>query len=571
MSKSFELTKEALIQALADNNIKVIALSGDWGTGKTYLWKEAEKGFNLKNKDKVGSSSQKPPIYATLFGAKSVNELKLKLVNSATGSSEISALLTDGAKSLAAKLLPGLPVESAILLSAPKMLSNRLIVIDDIERKHKDLDIEEVLGFINEFSELHNVKFLILVNSNKLIDKELWDKFHEKVIDHEIKLNPSIEDAFTIANSLVPVIHPQVFSEYLSIIHIKNIRVIKKILNLFNRIHKNSDLQDEEVARPIIATTLLVAGSHYTASPHIPTAAYLESYDSLVWAMKSKESNDEKSVWNRLLQELDTHIDKSYADGLNKYIETGFIENTDIDLSVRTIAQFQKNRKANELYDEFKWAYLWDKSLNEESLKPYFTRFFGSVKSLNAVTVTLIAEAFDEFGLKDYSLRLINEWVDKNKNTLLLSRSEAARTIKEVHPLIAEMINEESSKLYPPLSFEAAVASIAKDDNWLEQELKALDESTIETCIEVLQRLNGSELALFLSHMFHIARISNRGPETQKALDNFLAAVHTIIKKEPNSREAKILQRAFTQYGADGALKALDEKEKADEDSRKAP
>ena len=38
MVTSFETTKSALLQALKEADNKVVALTGKWGTGKTYMW-----------------------------------------------------------------------------------------------------------------------------------------------------------------------------------------------------------------------------------------------------------------------------------------------------------------------------------------------------------------------------------------------------------------------------------------------------------------------------------------------------------------------------------------------------
>uniref|UniRef100_U9TN23 Uncharacterized protein n=1 Tax=Rhizophagus irregularis (strain DAOM 181602 / DAOM 197198 / MUCL 43194) TaxID=747089 RepID=U9TN23_RHIID len=47
------------------------------------------------------------------------------------------------------------------LLALPTFTRNKLILIDDIERKHKSFEADELLGFINEFSEKYSTRFLL--------------------------------------------------------------------------------------------------------------------------------------------------------------------------------------------------------------------------------------------------------------------------------------------------------------------------------------------------------------------------------------------------------------------------
>lgn len=69
------------------------------------------------------------------------------------------------------------------LIAAPMMLKGRFIVIDDIERKHEKLSIDEILGFIDDCVQSLECRILLILNSDQLGDKKLWELFREKVID----------------------------------------------------------------------------------------------------------------------------------------------------------------------------------------------------------------------------------------------------------------------------------------------------------------------------------------------------------------------------------------------------
>ena len=61
---SLKATKEQLVELLADDDTRVIALSGKWGTGKSYMWEEVRAA---SEKEKV-----KTALYASLFGLSSI-------------------------------------------------------------------------------------------------------------------------------------------------------------------------------------------------------------------------------------------------------------------------------------------------------------------------------------------------------------------------------------------------------------------------------------------------------------------------------------------------------------------
>ena len=87
---SLEATRAQLAQLLDNDDIKVVALSGKWGTGKSHIWERLQT--DSKN-DKVTSA-----LYASLFGLTSIDQLKMKLIQSAAPALEKNAALFDSAK-----------------------------------------------------------------------------------------------------------------------------------------------------------------------------------------------------------------------------------------------------------------------------------------------------------------------------------------------------------------------------------------------------------------------------------------------------------------------------------------
>jgi Cdc6-like AAA superfamily ATPase len=181
--------KTSLLELITDQDNRVIALSGKWGTGKTYLWQQVR----LETTD----TQAKEAISASLFGVSTVNELKLKIAQAVlpklNENSHVAAAVQT-AVSGAKKILKGFhsgfsALDELALLATPMLLKERFIIIDDIERKHEKLSIDEILGFIDDCVLNYKCRILLVLNSDKLADKLIWEQFREKVIDQELRLD----------------------------------------------------------------------------------------------------------------------------------------------------------------------------------------------------------------------------------------------------------------------------------------------------------------------------------------------------------------------------------------------
>ena len=185
---SMATTKAQLERLLTDGDSKVIALSGRWGTGKTHMWEEL---CNAAQDDVVRKS-----LSVSLFGAASIADLKLRLVQKAVPYLSEDGLrkdvLTAGwrlAQKVAPFVHPTLPLAAQLAeFAVPTLLRRKFIVIDDIERKREALSTDEVLGFIDDFVQNYGCRFLLILNSDKLSDAAAWERYREKVIDEELRL-----------------------------------------------------------------------------------------------------------------------------------------------------------------------------------------------------------------------------------------------------------------------------------------------------------------------------------------------------------------------------------------------
>ena len=216
-----------------DNNGKTIMLSGAWGAGKTHFWNneieinnfqykecdkscdyekakweyfEYSKGLHSKLKEK-----KKACIYVSLYGKDNLDSLKKEVLIKASN----DKLLLD--KKVSAFGFEALVSIKDRDLDIGKFLNvvknfynyfkntkgkNRLdggvICLDDFERKSKEIDLNDLFGFIAQLAIDMNCKIVIILNSDVFEGKEaeVFKRVKEKTVDKYFKFKPTIKELF---------------------------------------------------------------------------------------------------------------------------------------------------------------------------------------------------------------------------------------------------------------------------------------------------------------------------------------------------------------------------------------
>ncbi|OCL88185.1 P-loop NTPase fold protein [Arcobacter porcinus] len=224
-----EIIKEYLIGEngyLKSNisNHKIIMLSGKWGSGKTFFWKD-KIIENLNNeKDK-----KIPNHYISLYGKKSIqeieNEIFLKIFESVDSfeSKEKAVELSKNVVNLFSSFSSainffGVNLDISKVSDKPfdkleNILKNKklektveylnsgaIICFDDFERKSKDIDLNDLFGFITQLTLNFSCKVVIILNDDAFEDgdKTIFSNVKEKSVSKYIKYEPTTKELFEI-------------------------------------------------------------------------------------------------------------------------------------------------------------------------------------------------------------------------------------------------------------------------------------------------------------------------------------------------------------------------------------
>lgn len=173
-------------------------LTGEWGCGKTFFIKNYIENIKKSKKDKHKF------IYISLFGFKhiySVNEAIFYELHPILSNKKIKFL--GGALKAAIKLGVNVNLigdenkETKINIDFKNInpfentdFEDIIFIFDDLERTL--IPTAEILGFINSIFDNKNAKVIIIANENEIKkeDKEIYEKFKEKIVDRSFKIKP---------------------------------------------------------------------------------------------------------------------------------------------------------------------------------------------------------------------------------------------------------------------------------------------------------------------------------------------------------------------------------------------
>ncbi|WP_428024627.1 hypothetical protein [Arcobacter sp.] len=242
METNKELIKESLKELFTSKEAFITILSGEWGVGKTYFWKEEVSDY-ITQTDKQ--------VYISLFGLNSIDEIKTNILFNISkfkkSTNWLNKNIVSRFKSLKTVLKLDdnvtIPLNMEIISSLFSLLTEGdfkeiVICFDDIERISSKIDFKDFMGFLSELKEKKKCQVVIILNENELdnlsnIDKkpysEIFSLYKEKIVDYEFHYKPSVKECF---DAVTKELHfdKDIIFDFFNKKEIKNIRVINQCL-----------------------------------------------------------------------------------------------------------------------------------------------------------------------------------------------------------------------------------------------------------------------------------------------------------------------------------------------------
>ena len=226
--------EKRLIKLIDTKKPWAIALTGEWGIGKTRFWKDFyENNHTLLGVDKYS--------YVSLFGIDSIDALKFEIALSTHETTQKKDYLF-GLKSIFKKSLDAIDLPklegTGVTLSLGKglissaitsLIGDTLICIDDIERLSENLNIRDIMGLVNHLSLEKNCKVVMILHDVKA--DEQFQEYKEKVFDEVLILDESLTAIEKLVNDKNLF---TTYNKFYQAMGIKNIRFYQRVNKTFN-------------------------------------------------------------------------------------------------------------------------------------------------------------------------------------------------------------------------------------------------------------------------------------------------------------------------------------------------
>ncbi len=561
---TLEITKNHLIQLLDDQDNKVVALSGKWGTGKSHLWRAVKE---VSEDEKIKGS-----LYVSLFGLSSIDQIKKKLIERVVPGAEANPGLWDSAKrtvTSSVKVLEGFhsgfgALNDLSLILAPAMLKYKVIVLDDIERKHEKLNVQEVMGFIDEFTQQHGVRIVLILNSDELLDKKMWETLREKVIDQEVQLKTTPSEAFDIAIGIVPTPYAELIKKTIEVCEVTNIRINCKVIKVVNRIlGKNPNLSEEVLAR-VVPSTVLLAATHYKGIENGPNFDFILKIanpdDWGDFGKKAEELDDagkQRAKWRLMLLELGINGCDEYEILVVEFLKSGLFDAAEISKIINRYIDEADVMHAMSLSTKFHEHELWHYTMTDEELVAEALSLSKLSHLLDAYSVTSLHSLIMELnGGQPVAAALLKNWLDAFKEKQIESISFDNFFNQPIHADIQIAIDTVKAKKNSNSTLSDACLYIAKNRGWDWRQAETLKSATVQDFELVIRTSDVDDLKIIMRRFVEMCvQPSSYKDQFGSALENFTFACRNIYTDKSMPRLSKLVEILFKHSKLESKLK----------------
>lgn len=312
-----------------------ILLKGQWGCGKTWFI----KNYCKKLKEKKSKKEESRFLYVSLYGMTSFSEIELTLLQQSFP------------KFIADKFpLTTIPLTTSIFnwfLKAPsavnltdnliklinKNVSKKILIFDDLERCQ--IDINNILGYINSFVEHEDSKVIIVADEEKLetlLGDSSYKSIKEKLIGKTLSISFDLESSLNdFINKLKnPYVKKFLFDntnliqELYQQAEYKNLRTLNLIVLDFEKIFETFDNQLrkkvenkpevlQEILKILIAFSIEIKNGilfpkdisrlsfEYLSRPYKSSSPKFNRFENRLPDLIIKDNNEELSPLQKIL------------------------------------------------------------------------------------------------------------------------------------------------------------------------------------------------------------------------------------------------------------------------------
>lgn len=375
-----------------------ILINGNWGSGKTYYWKNI-LSERIKARKFTGKTYK--PVYISLYGLNSLREIDklifLASYNFSTLDSKFSKFggiinnLINGATAYTGfdKVFAEFDLKNLA------NLKNAVLCFDDLERTH--LSIGEIMGYINTFVEHENIKTIIIANEEELpthsSGDDYYTKIKEKLIGRTIEFSPGAEYYEKVIDEFISKYSNISYRELLSennklILDIfynsdkmidsdlkeaeinssnKNLRILKHSLDDYKKIYLHlHDYKDSDSLNKIFLKYFLAASFEFKKGNLTARELQKINYSNYQKELIFNSGEESESKTAAFFKKYNFNFGHDFLDSFEaiiNYIETGYFDEELFQQEIISKISIDENKTDLQLLNQ--WWKLEDDTFND--------------------------------------------------------------------------------------------------------------------------------------------------------------------------------------------------------------
>ncbi|MFM0303195.1 hypothetical protein PQQ99_24050 [Paraburkholderia sediminicola] len=535
---------ESVINEFLDSKKpEVLAISGQWGVGKTYALREMVRDYD-------GGNSLAWYSYISVFGAKSIGDVRSMILvkirpfpvkKSKVGEAieETEAIFAKGRggafyKAAMAWLekVPYGGKHVTVLLEtvATSLIRKTVVCIDDIERLGSGITMDELMGLVSELKVESQCKIILLFNEEQLGDRaEQYEQASEKVVDKKLTFVTTASEAIDLG---LPADTPlrEFVVPCIEKLDISNIRTVQRIANGLRAIHSVIPNCSDAVKKQAAIAVAVFAGSLYERGIGFPDPEEVISYNWYSTAMGVGKDNITES-WRERLHACEFLSCDQFDNEVLNVLRNGYVHGSELTTYAEELDKVADRSRLDGVFTE-----AWNTFHNrvdgtaEELMRKFVDAVEVAATVISPLNLNSTVKLLRELGFSAEADNVIDKYVELNAGRTGLFKIDDSPFSKDIddetlRQRFATVVTKEEG----PLDLATAAEILVKEQRWDERMQAALLNASAEDYVALIKDNQGDGMQPLIDMFYRSA--SFRGQETSPIAATMTAALEKIAKE----------------------------------------
>ncbi|HIE1101764.1 MULTISPECIES: hypothetical protein [Stenotrophomonas] len=545
--------ESTLVRLISSPQPRAVALIGGWGRGKTHLWRNLVESTPHQPRAKYS--------YVSLFGVNSLEDLKLAIFQREIDAGPPLAEPTWWER-IKSKVSGRAIVESATQIENPwlnnlnalyrtiafSQVRERLICLDDLERRGKDLNLEEVLGLVTFLCEERQCAVVLILNDTTMDGIDDWNKYREKVFNAEVTYRPSSEMCIDI------ILGTDVQNEWyrgarhvLMQLDVSNMRIMTRVKDAIAPLTELFPAASGPTQFQIGATLALYVYCHNASGEGAPPMDRALAHNRFAFAMSDGEHTEEEKRWEAILSKVDFYPDELDL-AVTAYVRDGY---PDVAAFTAQVARMESAHQANSADQAFTLA--WESYHNsfddnsEDVIAKFAEAFPAAASTMHAMNANSSIALMRQLGQDQLADAFIANWIAPRRGArrreLSLHEAQIFGPLTDAGFISALDLAEREETTEPDL--DEALDTVARGQGSLDRALHTISRSDLEEVVHWFERNPGRTSRTFITTSMQF----QGGEHVAVAQRRIRSALETLAERSPiNSVRVSAILRAIDGY-----------------------